>query len=393
MQTATRLMCDRSLGTDLLMSKTGVSIAGMSETHTPDLLRGISLESLRGFEVAARLLNYTRAAEELHVTQSAVSREIRALEDRIGTRLFERVKGVLRLSGPGITLYNELQPSLATIRGALERASSGGQGRTLVVSIHRPLGVEWLPQILPKFLNKYPDINVSVLLQSRTSITTDWRVVLEPEESDVDLSIRLLPKTVGDGKLYMLLPEYVFPCCIKSLANSRSRRIRKVADLAHHRLIEHDDGMPGLERLDANWKRWFQAASVPAVLPQQWVRMSEWAQIAALGRSGGGVFMGRTPLVSQYLKDGSLTCPLKEVILSTRAYYLVNRSNAEPSEDAVALSTWLIDEAKAEWEFEQQWLATKKVATLNPNQPALIDGSGLTGVRTEKGAIRHRSKA
>ena len=80
-------MCDRSLGTDLSTCKTAVSIAGMSETHTPDLLRGISLESLRGFEVAARLLNYTRAAEELHVTQSAVSREIRALEDRIGTPL------------------------------------------------------------------------------------------------------------------------------------------------------------------------------------------------------------------------------------------------------------------------------------------------------------------
>ena len=103
--------------------------------------------------------------------------------------------------------------------------------------------------------------------------------------------------------------------------------------------------------------------------------------------------MGRTPLVSQYLKDGSLTCPIKEVILSTRAYYVVNRSNAEPSEDAVAFGTWLIDEAKAEFEFEQQWLATKKVASLNPDQPALIGGSGLAGVRTEKRAVRHRSKA
>ena len=368
-------------------------MAGMSETHTPDLLRGISLESLRGFEVAARLLNYTRAAEELHVTQSAVSREIQTLEDRIGTRLFERVKGVLRLTGPGTMLHNELQQGLATIRRGLERASSGGQGRTLVVSIHRPLGVEWLPQILPKFLNKHPDVNISVVLQARTSITTDSSVVLEPEESDVDLSIRLLPKAVGDGKLHMLMPEYVFPCCCKSLANDQSRPIRNVADLVRHRLIAHDDGMPGLERLDANWTRWFQAAAVPAVMPQQWVRMPDWAQIVALGRSGGGVFMGRTPLVSQYLKDGSLTCPIKEVIVSTRAYYLVNRSNAEPSEDAVAFATWLIDEAKAEFEFEQQWLATKKVASLNHDQPALIGGSGLTGVRTEKRAVRHRSKA
>ena len=71
-------------------------IGAMSETHTPDMLRGIPLEALRGFEVAARLLNFTRASTELAVTQSAVSREIRTLEGRLGVRLFERVNGVLR---------------------------------------------------------------------------------------------------------------------------------------------------------------------------------------------------------------------------------------------------------------------------------------------------------
>ena len=182
-------------------------------------------------------------------------------------------------------------------------------------------------------------------------------------------------------------------CCCKSLANNRSRPIRKITDLVRHRLIEYDDGMPGLERLDASWTRWFQAASVPAVAPQQWVRMPDWASIVALGRSGGGVFVGRTPLVSRYLKDGSLTCPIKEVILSTRAYYLVNRSNAEPSEDAVAFSTWLIDEAAADFESEQQWLATKKVLTLNRNPQALIGVSGLTGARIGKRAVRHRTNS
>lgn len=381
-----------SLGTLLVMSKTGISMGGMSETHTPDPLRGVSLESLRGFEVAARLLNYTRAAEELHVTQSAVSREIQTLEDKIGTRLFERVKGLLRLTASGAALHNELQQGLTTIRRGFERASSGGQGRTLVVSIHRPLGVEWLPQILPKFLNMHPDVNISVVLQARTSITTDSSVVLEPEESGVDLSIRLLPRAAADGKLHMLLPEYVFACCCKSLANDHSRPIRRVADLVRHRLIEHDDGMPGLERLDANWKRWFHAAAVQAVIPQQWVRMPDWAQIVELGRAGGGVFMGRTPLVNQYLKDGSLTCPLKEVILSTRAYYLVKRSNREPSAVAAAFATWLMNEAKADFEFEQHWLATKKVLTVNPQQPASIDASGLTRATKATRAATRRSQ-
>ncbi len=367
-------------------------MGGMSDTHTPDLLRGVSLEALRGFAVAARLLNYTRAAEELHITQSAVSREIQTLEDKIGTRLFERVNGLLRLTGSGTALHDELQQGLATIRRGFERASSGGRGRTLVVSIHRPLGVQWLPQILPKFLNKHPDVNISVVLQARTSITTDSNVFLESEESEVDLSIRLLPRTAADGKLHMLLPEYVFACCCQSLANDRSRPIRKVADLVRHRLIEHDDGMPGLERLDANWKQWFKATGVPAVIPQQWVKMPDWSQIVALGRSGGGVFMGRTPLVSQYVKDGSLTCPLKEVVLSTRAYYLVKRSNREPSADAAAFAAWLINEAKADFEFEHQWLATKKVATLNPHQPASVDASGLTRATKPNRAASRRSK-
>lgn len=339
----------------------------MSHTHTPDLLRGVPLESLRGFEVAARLLNFTRAAEELHVTQSAVSREIRTLEDRLGTHLFERVNGVLRLTGPGIIFHNELQQGLATIRRGLERAASSGHRRTLVVSMSRPLGVLWLPQILPKFLNKHPDIDIRVVLQARSNIQSESHGFLKPEESDIDLSVRMLPRAAGAGKLHMLLPEYVFPCCCKSLANNRNRPIRKVIDLASHRLIEFDDGMPGLERLDASWTMWFQAAAVPAVVPRQWVRLPDWASIVALGRSGGGVFVGRTPLVSGYLNDSSLTCPLKEVIISTRAYYLVNPPNAEPSRDANAFAMWLIDESKAELESQQKWLTTKKVETFNPN--------------------------
>jgi LysR family glycine cleavage system transcriptional activator len=116
----------------------------MSDTHGPDPLRGIPLEALRGFEAAARLLNFTRAAEELHLTQSAVSREIRSLEDRLGLRLFERSKGGLRLTQAGVALREDVSTALAAMRRGIERVAGETSRRSFVVVTNRSMLSDWL---------------------------------------------------------------------------------------------------------------------------------------------------------------------------------------------------------------------------------------------------------
>ena len=323
-------------------------MAAMSSTHTPDTLRGVPLEALRGFEVAARVLNYTRAAAELHVTQSAVSREIGTLEARLGVRLFERVNGALRLTQPGLMLQREVQLALSVLRRALERAASSGDRQTLVVSVNRPLGAEWLSRILPKFLNANPGIDVRLVMQARSSVTTDWVGIEEPVEPDVNVALRLLPTIAGGGRLQMLLPEFVYPCCAPEVALHAGSAIKDISDLSRHRLLEYDDGMPGLELLDASWSNWFVAAGTAPAVPQQWVRVPDWSAIIRLALAGTGVFLGRSPLVHSYLREGLLVRPTEHFVPSTRAYFLSRRHSEQSNAETDLFIDWLVQEAASE---------------------------------------------
>ena len=323
-------------------------IGAMSETHTPDILRGIPLEALRGFEVAARLLNFTRASTELSVTQSAVSREISTLEGRLGVRLFERVNGALRLTAAGVILQTEVQIALSTLRRALERASSSAGRQTLVVSVNRPLGAEWLSRILPRFLDANPGLDVRLVMQARSSATTDWMGIEEPVPADVNVSLRLLPRAAASERLKLLIPEFVYPCCTPKLGSETGREINDIADLSRHRLIEYDDGMPGLELLDASWSNWFAAAGTIPVIAQQWVRVPDWSAIIMLALSGAGVFLGRSPLVHSYLRQGTLVRCTSAIVQSTRAYFVSRASPGESDASADLFIDWLHGEAASE---------------------------------------------
>jgi LysR family transcriptional regulator, glycine cleavage system transcriptional activator len=325
-------------------------IGTMSQTHTPDMLRGIPLEALRGFELAARLLNYTRASIELSVTQSAVSREISTLEGRLGVRLFERVNGALRLTAAGVILQKEVQVALSTLRRALERASSSAGRQTLVVSVNRPLGAEWLSRILPAFLDANPGLDVRLVMQARSSATTDWMGIEEPVPPDVNVSLRLLPRAAAGERLKLLIPEFVYPCCTRELGSETGREITEIADLSRHRLIEYDDGMPGLELLDASWSNWFAAAGTIPVIAQQWVRVPDWSAIIMLALSGAGVFLGRSPLVHSYLREGSLVRCTRAIVPSTRAYFVSRSGPGESDASADLFIDWLHSEAAREQE-------------------------------------------
>ena len=347
----------------------------MSGAHSTDWARGVPLESLRGFEVAGRLLNFTRAAEELHLTQSAVSREIRALEERLSTQLFERVRGGLRLTSAGAALHKDVEIGLAVLRTGLERASSLGQRRTLHIAATRPLCSEWLSLKLPDFMNRHPDIDLRLSALPRSSLATDWQAVNELAVLDADLSIRLLPRVAGEGKLPRLLTEYVFPCCNALLARERKRSIRDVEDLTKHCLIEFDDGLPGLERLDGNWPVWFRSMGVSPIIPSQWIRLPDWAALITLGVQGAGVFLGRTPLINTHLRDGSLVSPTRLATVSTRAYYLVQSAKSRVNPDAKAFVEWLLPLVQHEQQFSREWLNRSKMGGL-PEDVAQVPAVG-----------------
>jgi LysR family transcriptional regulator, glycine cleavage system transcriptional activator len=323
-----------------------------------DPLRGIPLEALRGFEAAARLLNFTRAAEELRLTQSAVSREIRTLEERVGTRLFERTRGGLRLTRAGLALQTDVAAALATMRRGIERASGGGARKPILIVGNRSMVTDWLWDRVEAFHGAHPGIELRIAYAPRTGAPGERRGVDDIDATEIDLGIRLLPRAEADGRFARLFTEYVFPCCTQALAQDAARPLRALADLARHTLLELDDGM---QPLDANWPVWCERAGIAPIEPAAWTRVPDWALLFALARQSRGVCLGRMPCVNDALRSGLLIAPIPDATLSTRAFYLVQstRSKADPS--ARAFVEWLQAEAQREEAFAQSFLASKGV--------------------------------
>src|SRR5258706_2126205 len=132
----------------------------MASMRTPhnDPLRGLPLDALRGFEAAARHLSFTHAAAELHVTQSAVSREVKAIEDRLGARLFERTPKRLILTDHGHQLLKGVAQALELIRRTMDSVSDAKRKRTLTVMVSSAMAHNWFLPNVNAFLASHPDI-------------------------------------------------------------------------------------------------------------------------------------------------------------------------------------------------------------------------------------------
>ena len=341
----------------------------MRGTHGSESLRGIPMEALRAFEAAARHLNFTHAARELHLTQSAVSRAIRTLEDRAAATLFERTHGQLTLTAAGLLMQQQIKLGLSIIGDALERVEQLSGRGVLVIRVPRAMGSSWFLRKVGDFTRHFPEIDVRFSLAPRVGSAEDRRMSDERFCSGCDLAIRLLPRPQGDGKLERLLAEYVLPCCTKAVATAGPTAIRTLADLREQALIEFDDG---LEPLDANWGVWSKLTRLPEPAPKQWVRVPDWHAVFDAAMQGIGVCLGRTPQVNDHLRSGTLVAPISEVLVSTRANYLIRSPTSNANPTVRQFLDWLTSEAAEESRFEDAFLEGKML--IDPLAHARLGG-------------------
>ena len=330
----------------------------MRSAHGTQALRGVPMEALRAFEAAARHLNFTHAGKELHLTQSAVSRAIRTLEDRSGTALFERTKGHLQLTTAGALLHQQVQLALSVLCQALDRVGRLSSRGALVIRVPRAMASSWFLRKLGDFTRMFPDIDVRVSMAARVGSAEDRRTSDEQFCQGCDLAIRLLPRTDADGRLERLLSEYIFPCCTRALAGRGRNALRTFADLARRPLIEYDDG---LEPLDANWAVWTRLMHLPDPTAQPWVRVPDWHAVFDAAVQGTGVCLGRTPQVNEHLRAQTLVAPIPDVLVSTRANYLIRSSDSQASPKVKRFLDWLSSEAASESRFEASFLEGKRL--------------------------------
>lgn len=294
-----------------------------------------SLDLLRGFEAAARLLSFTRAGEELHLTQSAVSRQMQELENQLGARLFERRHRALALTEAGQQFYAAAAQVLATMRAATDRLRAQSGRHTLAVTTTHSFAALWLIPRLASFTRAHPGVDVRISADTR---------VQDLERDGMDVAIRHGPASLAGPNAERLFGERVFPVCNPKLLQDKSRPLKTPADLSHHVLLAYDD--PDVRHPWLHWRSWLEVEGLSELKPAGRISFSGYEQIIAAAVAGHGVALGRTPLLKDALAAGELVAPFKRSADPARAYYAVVSPIALSRPEVADFIAWLKSEAK-----------------------------------------------
>lgn len=298
----------------------------------------LSLDLLKGFEAAARHLSFTRAAHELSLTQSAVSHQIRTLEEQLGQPLFSRVNRALRLTDAGQALFRAVGGALQLIDEATARIAVSQIGERLAITTTVPLASVWLVPKLPRFIQMHPEVDVRSVAANQS---------LDLEREGLDLAIRWLPPGSSAPDAEPLFDVEFFPVCSPALARDRARALKRPTDLEHHVLLELETA--SLRGPWSDWRPWLDAMNLSELKPAGTLRFSHYDQVLQAAIDSSGVAIGRSPHNIRHLVDGLLVAPFgPEAVLRRGAFFvLVARRSAERRvvKEFVA---WLRDEVRQE---------------------------------------------
>jgi LysR family glycine cleavage system transcriptional activator len=304
----------------------------------------LSLDLLKGFEAAARHLSFTRAADELALTQSAISREIKILEEQLGQPLFVRVHRGLRLTDAGMELQRAVAGAFELIDAATDRLGAGARAETLTVTTSAPLASMWLVPKLTAFFRLHPDVEVRC-------IAVDHKLDLDRERLDLAIRWAAPGSTPPEGEKLFDLQR--FPVCAPALASDATRPLRVAADLARHVLLDLETTTGQGQWSD--WAPWLQAMDLAHLKPAGALRFSHYDQVVHAAVAGSGVAIGRYPHNARHLQDGTLIAPLgSEATLEWGSYHVVTATRAAGRGVVRAFVAWLREEVRQDARVFQQ---------------------------------------
>ncbi len=288
------------------------------------------LNALRAFEAGARHLSFTRAAEELHVTQAAVSHQVKALEEHLGYPLFKRMTRKLGLTEQGRVLFPVVSEAFMRIAEAAEDLRDAGDSHTLTVSVTPAFGAKWLVYRLPKFWQKHPEIDLRV---HHSIQCADLRY------DDVDVAIRYgAGSWDGLESEFMLRVDYT-PVCSPALLNGK-HPLTQPDDLRHHTLL-HEDDYDG-------WTQWLAVAGVSDVNPRRGPILDDWTVLVQTALDGGGVALGKPSMLARDLAEGTLVAPFDITMLTDLGYHMVYLPGALEREKVRLFRDFIMQEVGAE---------------------------------------------
>jgi DNA-binding transcriptional LysR family regulator len=289
-----------------------------------------SLTSLQCFEAAVRHMNFTQAARELNVTQSAVSRQIRQLEEHLGRPLFRRVKQRLELTEPGRSYAAAGRRLLAAAEAAtLQLMAYGGGGGELTVALLPTFGSRWLIPRLGDFTSRYPDVQLNLVTQVRP---------LDFAECDIDVAIHFGGPSWPGAVCHRLMGEVVVPVAAPSLLAGRSRPMRP-ADVGRFTLLQH------VTRPEA-WQEWLRACGVKNVDGRAGPRFEQFYMVIQAAVAGLGLAVLPEFLIQEELSCGRLVVVIDRPVTSEYAYYLVHPEAKSDLRRVAAFREWLLGQCR-----------------------------------------------
>ena len=286
------------------------------------------LGALRAFEAAARHLSFTRAGAELHVTQAAISHQVKSLEDWLGLPLFRRLHRALRLTEEGQAYLPAVRDALDTLSAATERLRGGVDSGILTVTTTDSFAAVWLMPRLKRFRADHGDLDLR--LQTADELVDFSR-------ADVDLAVRYGRGQWPGLHTTRLLEEDIFPVCSPALCARRP--LSTPEDLAHHTLL-HDD-------MTINWEVWLRAAGINGVDAHRGPFFQSSYLVMNAAIAGDGVALGRSALVADALAKGQLIRPFTVSLPADYAYYVVSPETTADRPKIRAFRDWIVAEARA----------------------------------------------
>ncbi|RKJ98383.1 LysR substrate-binding domain-containing protein [Alicycliphilus denitrificans] len=300
--------------------------------------RPVSAGHWRAFLAVARHLNFRAAAEELALTQSAVSRQIQALEDEVGVPLFLRHTRAVELTSAGGQLQRAVAPALERMDAAVRLVRQTAGRRSVAITTWASFASTWLIPRMEEFQRDNPGIDIRI---DATDVPVDL------ETSDVDLALRYaLPGAGSRGALRLFGEQLAVvgsPWLLKS-----GKPLRTPADVARFTLIEAGDAHRSQHLEWLSWRRWFDARGLDKLQPERWLYFNYAHQIVQAALSGQGLALARMPLIADALASGDLVEALPgHRIDSPLAYWLLVGPRSSQRPEIKAFCAWLKAQAQA----------------------------------------------
>lgn len=291
------------------------------------------LNSLRVFEAAARHLSFTRAAEELFVTQAAVSHQIKALEEFLGLKLFRRRNRSLLLTEEGQSYFLDIKEIFSSLSEATDKVLERSAKGALTISLPPSFAIQWLVPRLSDFNHREPDIDVRI-----KAVDMDEGSLTE----DVDVAIYYGRGNWPGLRVDLLYQEQLLPLCSPQVLLNE-KPLATIDDLRFHTLL-HDTSRK-------DWKQFVKHYELAGMNVNQGPIFSHSTMVLQAAAHGQGIALGNNVLAQPELDAGRLVAPFEEVLVSKNAFYLVCNEKQADTGRIATFREWILSKARSEQEI------------------------------------------